>query len=309
VITHKLADWFVAQIAILLRGFGQIIFQASAVSGFVFLVAIAVNSSTMLLGSLVGTLCSSFSARLFGADPEAIRQGLYGYNGGLIGLSIMLFYRADFTSLGLIAMAAICSSLLLSQISQRLRWLPPLTAPFLLMAWLVFAGAEFFGLVPLAAAPLVIETNPVVLFFRGYGQMLFQANALSGLLLLIGVALHSKADAAWAMFGVAVAMVLVALLDLPASSATEGFYSFSAALIAIALSNKVAVSNKMTVSNKAALADKLVQVMIVTAGVILAVLLTRLGQFAGFTALTAPFVGSTWLIIALVFTWRKRSRP
>jgi len=298
--TNNLTDWLVDQMTVLLRGFGQIIFQASALSGLVFLVAIAVNSSTMLLGSLVGALCSSFSARLFGADPRAIKQGLYGYNGGLIGLGIMLFYHADLTSLSLIAIAAVCSSLLLTQISQRLRWLPPLTAPFLLMAWLVFASAEFCGLMPLAATPLVIETNPVVLFFRGYGQMLFQANALSGLLLLIGVALNSKTDAAWAMFGVAVAMALVALLDLPAQSATQGFYSFSAALIAIALSNKMAVPNKAT------LANKFTQLMIVTAAVVLTVLLTRLGQLADFTALTAPFVLSTWLTLALVWGWRQR---
>ena len=288
-----------------LRGFGQIIFQANALSGLIFMLAIGLNSGAMLIGSVIGVWCSTQSAKWFGGDPEVIHQGLYGYNGALIGLSVMLFYRLDLTSLGLIALAAMLSSLLLQQLQQQLlqrfHWLSPLTAPFLIMVWLVFAAADLFTLVPVVAQPLMIETNPVMVFFRGYGQMLFQANALSGLLILIGVAISSKTDAVWAMCGVVLAMVVVSVwgqvlatpVGFSAESAAQGFYSFSAALIAVALANQTTPGNKLA------------QLMIVTAGVILAVLLTLLGQLADLTALTAPFVLSMWLILTLVWAWRQ----
>jgi len=287
------------EIILLLRGFGQIIFQANAFSGLIFMLAIGLNSGAMLVGSLVGAWCSSQSATWFGGDPKAIRQGIYGYNGALIGLSVMLFYRVDLTSLGLIALAAVFSSLLLQQLLQRSHWLPPLTAPFLIMAWLVFAAADFFALVPIAAQPIMIETNPVVVLLRGYGQMLFQANALSGLLILIGVAVSSKADAAWAMFGVILAMVLVQLpllasvpvsvpvLGFSAESAAQGFYSFSAALIAVVLHQKFD------------------QPLITCSAIVLAVLLTRFFELAQLTALTAPFVLSCWFIFLLAWAKQK----
>jgi urea transporter len=270
-----------------LRGFGQIIFQSNALSGAIFLVGIAVNSSAMLIGAVIGALSSHFSARLLRAERQTIAQGIYGYNGALIGLSVMLFYLPGVTIFGLIMFASLASSLLLKLMLQGSRVIPPFTAPFLISVWLLLVVADLLGLAPVESAATLIETNPVIVFLRGSGQMLFQAHWLAGLLFLIGVAVSSKSDACWAMIGVAVSMLLVSALGYPESSATIGFYSFSAALVAVVLANRFS------------------QPLFVVAGVILAVLLTRAFELAQLTALTAPFVLSAWLIITVGRCWRQ----
>lgn len=278
------------ELSYFLRGFGQIIFQSSALSGAIFLVGIAVNSRAMLIGALIGALSSHVSARLLRVNRQSITQGLYGYNGALIGLSVMLFYLPDVMTFSLIMIAGLASSLLLKLMQQGSRVIPPFTAPFLISVWLLLVVADLLALAPVESAAILIETNietnPVIVFLRGSGQMLFQAHWLAGLLFLIGVAVSSKSDACWAMFGVALSMLLVLAFGYPESSASIGFYSFSAALVAVVLANRFQ------------------QPLIVVAGIILAVLLTRTFELAQLTALTAPFVLSAWLIIIADRYWR-----
>ena len=73
------------------RGVGQVMFQNNAVSGLLMLVGIACNSWLLalfaLLGNFVGTLTAFFS----GYSKEDIEDGLYGFNGTLVGIAVGIF--------------------------------------------------------------------------------------------------------------------------------------------------------------------------------------------------------------------------
>ena len=87
-------------ILILGRGIGQVMFQNNALSGGLMLLGIAFNSWQLAVLSVLGTVVSTLTASLSGYDKEDIRNGLYGFNGTLVGIAIgtvaAMIYRMAF---------------------------------------------------------------------------------------------------------------------------------------------------------------------------------------------------------------------
>ena len=86
-------------ILILGRGIGQVMFQNNALSGGLMLLGIAFNSWQLAVLSVLGTVVSTLTASLSGYDKEDIRNGLYGFNGTLVGIAIGVFMEINVTSL------------------------------------------------------------------------------------------------------------------------------------------------------------------------------------------------------------------
>ena len=92
------------------RGVGQVMFQNNAVSGLLMLVGIACNSWLLalfaLLGNFVGTLTAFFS----GYSKEDIEDGLYGFNGTLVGIAVGIFMETGIASLLLLVAGSVLST-------------------------------------------------------------------------------------------------------------------------------------------------------------------------------------------------------
>lgn len=86
-------------ILILGRGIGQVMFQNNALSGGLMLLGIAFNSWQLAVLSVLGTVVSTLTASLSGYDKEDIRNGLYGFNGTLVGIAIGVFMEINVTSI------------------------------------------------------------------------------------------------------------------------------------------------------------------------------------------------------------------
>ncbi len=69
---------------------------------------------------------------------------------------------------------------------------------------------------------------------RGVGQVMFQRNAATGALFLLGIALHSLAMALAAGLGSCIGTLLARLGKFPAAEVDDGLYGFNAVLVAIA---------------------------------------------------------------------------
>ena len=70
---------------ILGRGIGQVMFQNNALSGLLMLIGIFLNSWQMGLLAVSGNIISTLTARISGYDCDDIKNGLYGFNGTLVG--------------------------------------------------------------------------------------------------------------------------------------------------------------------------------------------------------------------------------
>ena len=74
-----------AAIDALHRGIGQVIFQNNPLTGGIFLIGIFYNSALLGTASLLGLTSSTLTAWLLGRDRGLIRNGLFGFNGVLVG--------------------------------------------------------------------------------------------------------------------------------------------------------------------------------------------------------------------------------
>src|SRR5262245_45901801 len=131
----------------LLRGVGQVMFQNNPTTGLLFLVGIFISSDQSGLSALLGLLVATLAAYLLGADRALIRNGVFGFNGVLIGIALAVFLQWDWHVAVYIILGAIVSTIAMMGLAKLLAtWdIAPLTAPFVLTAWLLLFALYQFG--------------------------------------------------------------------------------------------------------------------------------------------------------------------
>ena len=92
------------------RGVGQVMFQNNALSGVLMLAGILLNSWQMALLAIAGNVVSTLTACLSGYSREDIRNGLYGFNGTLVGIAIGVFMPVSVASFSLLVAGACLSA-------------------------------------------------------------------------------------------------------------------------------------------------------------------------------------------------------
>ncbi len=126
-----------------LRGIGQVVFQNNPVSGAIILGALFFNSWIYGAICLLGAVVSTLTARLLDADKGLIADGLFGFNGALVGLALVAFTSANFRTGAVpslpmfvyILFAAAMTSVVFSAIGALLQphKVAALTAPYVLV--------------------------------------------------------------------------------------------------------------------------------------------------------------------------------
>lgn len=224
----------------LLNGYSQMLLQRQRLCGLLCLLAIAWDSSLALGGALLGGAASWLTAVLRHYAPGDRDAGLYGYNGALLGLLLgsQLAWSA-LLALLIVASAGLSSLLLhrwLHHHRQRLHLgLAPYSAPFVLLAWLLLALAAL--LQPPGPPPAPGAHGPedlALAVLRGVSQIVLIDNPVSGLLILLGLGLASRAAALWALTGSALSLGLALALGHTAP-ALHGLIGCNGALVAVAL--------------------------------------------------------------------------
>src|SRR5262249_34744598 len=92
------ASLAVGVIDALLRGVAQVMLQNNPMTGLLFVVGIFLNSYEYGLTALLGLVVATLAAYLLGADQTLIRDGLFGFNGVLTGITLSVFLQWDCTS-------------------------------------------------------------------------------------------------------------------------------------------------------------------------------------------------------------------
>lgn len=77
----------------LLRGVGQVMLQNNPMTGLLFLVGIFLNSHEYGLTALLELVVATLAAYLLGADQTLIRNGRFGFNGVLTGITLSVFLQ------------------------------------------------------------------------------------------------------------------------------------------------------------------------------------------------------------------------
>lgn len=267
-------------VVILLRGVGQVLFRRSALSGLLMLAGIAAGSWRIALLALCGNAAGNLTARLCRYPVQEIRDGLYGFNGTLVGIAVGIFFRWGWeTALLLVAASALAT--LSVRLFARCR-LQGFTAPFILAVWML-SGVVALWMPELRVAAEVALPEAAPRWFRafslGVGQTMLQGTTVvAGVLFLAGMAVDDLRSAAYAAWG-ALLPLAVAFVTTDYAAFNAGLYGYNGVLCAAALAGPAGRDFARA-----------------TVAVLLSVGLQWLGMRWGILTLTAPFVLSVWMV-------------
>ena len=135
-----------------LRGVGQVCFMNNPVTGLAILVAMFVAEAWLgFAGALGARRLDAARRSLIGMDRGAIRAGLFGFNGVLVGAGLSLFLQPDWDVLvmvwivvGAALLARSCTPRWPTCSSARLK-VPPFTLAFNFMTLIFLIGALNFA--------------------------------------------------------------------------------------------------------------------------------------------------------------------
>ena len=245
-----------------LRGVGQVCFMNNPVTGLAILVAMFVGEAWLGFAGALGLVVSTLTAAVLGMDRGAIRAGLYGFNGVLVGAGLSLFLQPDWDVVVMvwIVVGACLSTILHAALANVFlgAWaVPPFTLAFnfitliFLVGALNYANGRAGGLIAPAdaqvtggevsnalrsAADAATANNAegvLNAIFRGISQLFFANSVVAGIIIVAGIAVCSRIAAIFALVGSTVGMLTGLALGangVAIYNGLWGFNSFDAAL-------------------------------------------------------------------------------
>ena len=296
-------------IDICLRGIGQVLFQDNPVSGLLFLLAVgwgsvAAGVPEVAIGGVIAVLVATVTAWWLRVDDAALRAGLYGYNAFLVGIALPTFLAVSpllWTYLVIGAMVSVVATLAVANLMKT--WgVAALTAPFVLVTWVLLLSAYAFSGIhgealpsPGQIVPILAEAaNPlaVIDFVHGMlisiSQVFVKGNGIAALLILVGLAAGSLAAAGFAVAAALISVIVAHAFGAESQLITAGLTGFNPILTAIALGTVFHRPDLRVVIY--ALAATVLTVMVQGA------MVSALTPF-GIPTLTASFVLVAWLFL------------
>jgi urea transporter len=266
-----------AALRTLLRSLGQIVLQPNAVTGACVLAALFFCDVRLACAALTGAVAANVSAILAGYDERDTHLGLHGFNGALAALAAFTFVADNATATAVAILVATATAWLLEPWSRWLRNRGQgfYSSPCLIVTWIWLPSIRLAEKTPpLKAHAALSFVTALDGAFAGLAQMTFAHGALSGLLVLAGIAASSRRYALWALVGTIVASGGYWLPGASSSSLEAGLLGFNGALTALAVADCGGV---------------------ITLGAIaLSVMLQQFAGYGGWPSMTAPFVIATW---------------
>lgn len=294
-----------------LRGVGQVMFQNNSYAGLLFIIGIGYNSLLFAVAVLVGTAVSTLTAIALGANRALVRCGMFGFNGGLVGIALLYFLQPVPLTWACVILAAACSTIVMAaMLSAFDAWkMPVLTAPFVFtslcffLATARFGRLESTGQLPTAGLPRAAAVEGVVTastvgegLFSGIGQVFFQGNVVTGLLFAAGLLVASRMAFAAALAGSLAGLLVAWGMGAAESAIRAGAFGFNSVLVAIALASVFLAPGRTSLAY--ALLAAVATPFVVAAA-------TAALEPLGMPALTLPFIVVTW---AFLFAGRAFSR-
>lgn len=291
-------------------------FQNNAWTGLLFMVGIfwgsyASGMPQVAWGAVAGVITSTLAGVFIGQEDNDGRQGLWGFNGVLVGCAFPTFL-AD-TPLMWIALifCAILSTWMRTAFNNLLKpyKVSSLTFPFvfLTLVFLLCAGTlegmpEAGPSIP--STEVMFEngefapsfTDLVVIWLKGVAQVFLIDNWVTGIFFLAALAVSSWAAALWAAGASAICVGLSMLYHADPISVSSGLYGFSAVLTGIALGDTFLAKNWKTILWTLA---GIVATFFLQAG------LNSLMEPFGLPTLTGPFCMATWLFLLPAYRWTR----
>jgi urea transporter/murein DD-endopeptidase MepM/ murein hydrolase activator NlpD len=210
-----------------INSYSVLFFSQNRVLGIILLLVSFFNPVSGLAG-LACVILSLLTARLLKFHGNDLQIGIYSFNSLLLGIAFGSFYQVNRMFIIWLVVACILVVIAAIIFSQRLGklGLPMLSLPFILVFWLVLLAAHsifntglqqknsylleeiYNGSGNLAGIEGYLAAHMpklVGLFFRALSAVLFQHNIIAGMLIGIGLLIHSRVSFSLLLIGFAAA--------------------------------------------------------------------------------------------------------
>lgn len=263
--TEKITYYLKTSWAGLLNSYAQVFFSLNKVFAVILLLVSFFDFGAGISGVLA-ILIGQLTAYLFNYSHAYIRDGAYTYNSLAVGLAIGMFYEFNISFFMVLVVSSLLTFFLTLWFSVNLgrKGLPFLSAPFLIMIWIIILGADNFtalelkqkGLLSLEVlAPQLFTgtthfigtlpgANIFYLYFRSLGAVLFQFNDLAGVLIAIGLLIYSRIAFVLSIFGFLIGYAFYMYMEGDFSHLIYSYIGFNFILTAIALGGFFVVPSK-----------------------------------------------------------------
>jgi len=242
-----------------LTSYSQIFFTENKILASILVVVSFIDLWTGLSG-LIAVLTAILLSQLFGYSEIITKKGLFSFNALLVGLGVGTYFLPGIEVLLLIIVGgaiAFFSTVVLMGIFEKYG-LPFLSIPFLLAMWLLLLAFPSFSNIALnmetlypsnmffklGGNALVVLVEGLTNFFDGtgfdtyflsLGAIFFQFNILAGILISIGLLIHSRVNFLLSLVGFFVAFWFYSFLGMYTGSLNYTYYGFNFILSAIAI--------------------------------------------------------------------------
>jgi urea transporter len=257
------------------------------------------------LSGLLAALIALFTAKLF--EFPHYKKGVHVFNSLLVGLSLGAFYEINLYLIGLIAIGAVlCVFLTVALIDAfwRRAQLPVLSLPFILVAGIAALVAQHYTSLSnfYIYSEFHIDWLPAALntFFSTLGAIFFTTHPAAGLILFLGIALHSRYLAILAITGYVVGSTLFAFLTESPHPSLLAWTGFNFMLTAMALGGIYTIPSVVSFVTAQ---------LGVALSVFLIIAIQNLLFVYGLPVLALPFVITTLVLLAAFRTRTTLAQP
>ncbi|MFK5959662.1 MAG: urea transporter [Lutibacter sp.] len=242
-----------------LSSYSQIFFTENKILALI-LVMVSFIDWWVGLSGLIAVLTAILLAHVFAYSEVLTKKGLFSFNALLVGLGIGTYFYPSIEVLLLITVGgaiAFFSTVVLMGLFAKYG-LPFLSIPFLLAMWLMLLAFPSFSNIALNTETLYpsnmffkLGGNWLVLvidglnsffidtgfdtYFLSLGAIFFQFNILAGVLISIGLLIHSRVNFLLSLVGFFVAFWLYSFLGMYTGTLNYTYYGFNFILSAIAI--------------------------------------------------------------------------
>lgn len=215
-----------------LRGFSQIFLAENALSGLLILAAMALSSWQLAALAALGGIVQLALASTLRIDGTL--HGLMGYNGALVGAAAAAS-GAPLTVGAALTVTGAAAVIPLQRVFDRIPCVPAVTAPFCMVAGLLFGplGHLWEATPPVSSAQL--GTGLASGFLDGFSEVVLADGIVPGLIILAALFIASLQVGGFALLGSALGLGLALVAHPDVETVSTGMFNYSAVLIAIAV--------------------------------------------------------------------------
>jgi len=250
---------FKAIVKSIINSYSQIFFSKSKFFAFLLILISFFDFFAGFCG-IFGVFLTNYFAYTLGFDRERIKSGLYGFNSLLVCLGLGVYYEPSVSFFFILILASILT-LFLSLIFEGFLTkynLPFLSLPFLFSLWILIPALQQFGALGISQRGVynlndlyviggsrLVEfytwannldfSLPLKTYFISLGAIFFQYNAISGIIIAIGLLYNSRIAFSLSLIGFFAAYTFYALIGANLNTLNYSYIGFNFVLTSIAI--------------------------------------------------------------------------